>query len=102
MGAICNECGAAFQNKPFPVCPYCGNADICIEADGVVLEGKYKMLRHVLEDLCERVRNGPSSTEFRNIEIELALERIRFRIMILGNGVDVWSHREVPKAWLLD
>ncbi|MGO9376995.1 MAG: hypothetical protein ACLPN1_07785 [Dissulfurispiraceae bacterium] len=104
MGTTCKECGAAFQSKPFPVCPYCGNADIAIEADisPDAHEEKYKMLRHILEDLCERVYNGSSSVEFRNIEIERAMERMKLLIMLVNNGVDVWTHREVPKAWQSD
>jgi hypothetical protein len=85
MGATCKECGAVFATQPPSGCPYCSNAEVAIEEDNVLSspsgakdeEYIYTMLRHLLEDLCAKIYDGPASVEFRNTEIEQTIERMK-------------------------
>lgn len=83
---ICKDCGTGFAVRPPRDCLSCGSGNIAIVADSIpeepsgVSEEEYvdKMLRHLLEDLCEQVSNAPAaSVDFRDNQIERAIERMR-------------------------
>lgn len=82
---ICKDCGTGYATMPPFNCLTCSSGNIATEADNApegpsgAPEAEYidKMLRHLLDDLCEKVYNGPNTEEFRNTEIERTIERIR-------------------------
>ncbi len=82
---ICKDCGTGFATKPPFNCLTCGSGNIAVEAYSLSekpaahLDEDYvnSMIHHLLEELAARVCSGPDTSEYRTIEIEKIVERMR-------------------------